>query len=283
MEQFHFSIKTIILFIGVMIGFVCINYTFPVFPALMRIAFPFNTLILWASFLVIYIAGIRIQGYSSLKGLQFFIPFILFLIAIKVTIPHSILPYPKTNDEGWNLVWQKAGHWGWKAIIPILFYVIWLGGYKTNPTLKISSTKLWLIVGFALIFIPAALYLQHQSAFQASYPKLKAIDSLKESSSYWKYAIGYEVLYLIDFITIEILFRGLLVQVLLKHRNVFAYILPMSLVYGVIHYAKPLVECVSSFFGGALLGYLTYKTNEIYWGILIHLYIALVIELVMIF
>ena len=55
-------------------------------------------------------------------------------------------------------------------------------------------------------------------------------------------------------------------------------ILPMAAFYCVIHFGKPLPECISSYFGGLLLGILVYKTHTIIGGLIVHLGIAWLME-----
>ena len=56
-------------------------------------------------------------------------------------------------------------------------------------------------------------------------------------------------------------------------------ILPMACFYCTIHFGKPLGECISSYFGGIILGVVVYHTRSIYGGLLVHLGIAWLMEL----
>jgi membrane protease YdiL (CAAX protease family) len=56
-------------------------------------------------------------------------------------------------------------------------------------------------------------------------------------------------------------------------------IIPTAAFYFSIHFGKPIGETISSFFGGVLLGYLSYKTQSIWGGVLVHIGIALLMEL----
>ena len=51
------------------------------------------------------------------------------------------------------------------------------------------------------------------------------------------------------------------------------------LFYCTIHFGKPLGECISSFFGGLLLGIITFHTSAIWGGLIVHLGIAWLMEL----
>ena len=56
-------------------------------------------------------------------------------------------------------------------------------------------------------------------------------------------------------------------------------ILPMAIFYCTIHFGKPLGECISSYFGGMILGVVSYHTRTIIGGFLVHVGIAWLMEL----
>jgi hypothetical protein len=89
---------------------------------------------------------------------------------------------------------------------------------------------------------------------------------------------GFELSYAIDFIFIELFFRGFLILGLIKYLGKDA-ILPMIVLYTVIHFGKPLPETISSFFGGYVLGVIAYSQKHIRIGIIFHLVLALGMEL----
>jgi hypothetical protein len=53
----------------------------------------------------------------------------------------------------------------------------------------------------------------------------------------------------------------------------------MALFYCTIHFGKPLGECISSYFGGLILGAITLQTRAIWGGLIVHLGIAWLMEL----
>jgi hypothetical protein len=56
-------------------------------------------------------------------------------------------------------------------------------------------------------------------------------------------------------------------------------ILPMACFYCTIHFGKPLGECISSYFGGIILGIVVYNTRSVIGGLMVHLGIAWLMEL----
>jgi membrane protease YdiL (CAAX protease family) len=94
----------------------------------------------------------------------------------------------------------------------------------------------------------------------------------------WWHILLYELSYGSDFFTIELFFRGFLILGFLKYAGKDA-ILPMACFYCAIHFGKPMAECISSYFGGIILGIVVYNTRSIAGGLLVHLGIAWLMEL----
>jgi hypothetical protein len=88
----------------------------------------------------------------------------------------------------------------------------------------------------------------------------------------------FEAFYLIDFISVELFFRGFLVIGLSKYLGK-AGLLPMITLYAMLHFGKPIGEAISSVFGGYILGVLAYETRNIYGGIVLHAGIAILMEI----
>ena len=95
--------------------------------------------------------------------------------------------------------------------------------------------------------------------FLHTYPKYKMIEAL--GGTHWYDKLLFELSYGIDFFTIELFFRGFLVLAFAHFVGKDA-ILPMAAFYCVIHFGKPLPECISSYFGGLILGVLVFQTKQ---------------------
>lgn len=130
-----------------------------------------------------------------------------------------------------------------------------------------------------LFMIPLIAAASTQADFQAVYPKMQSVAGIdKYGTLNWWQKLLFELSYGTDFITIELFFRGFLVLGFIKWAGKDA-ILPMACFYCTIHFGKPLGECISSYFGGMLLGIVVYNTRSIYGGLLVHLGIAWLMEL----
>ena len=94
----------------------------------------------------------------------------------------------------------------------------------------------------------------------------------------WMTLILYEGVYGLDFISVELVFRGF--PVLGFSRTLGGHaVLPMVVTYGFLHFGKPLTETVSSLFGGYVLGIIAHKNRNIWGGVFIHLGVAWAMEL----
>jgi membrane protease YdiL (CAAX protease family) len=94
----------------------------------------------------------------------------------------------------------------------------------------------------------------------------------------WLYHLLYELSYGSDFVSVELFFRGFLILAFIKVAGKDA-ILPMACFYCTIHFGKPLGECISSYFGGMILGIVVYNTRSIIGGLIVHLGIAWLMEI----
>ena len=85
------------------------------------------------------------------------------------------------------------------------------------------------------------------------------------------------MVYGFDFFAVEFFFRGFLILAFAPYVGRYC-ILPVAVFYESIHFQKPLGECISSLFGGVLLGIITYETKSIWGGVVVHIGIAWMME-----
>lgn len=95
----------------------------------------------------------------------------------------------------------------------------------------------------------------------------------------WITVAGYESAYGLNFLSIEFFFRGFLVIGMIRLLGRGA-VLPMACVYSFIHFGKPMGEAISSIFGGYLLGVVAYETRGIWGGVIVHVGLAWLMELI---
>ncbi len=131
---------------------------------------------------------------------------------------------------------------------------------------------LYLLMGM----LPLLLWASTQPEFLAQYPNLK-FDYFSKEEYLGKF-LEYEPFYLLDFIGVEWVFRGFLILAFIQFFEEKTIVLAAT-VYCVFHFGKPMMECISSFFGGYILGYLSYRTQSIWGGIFVHMGIAFLMDI----
>ena len=87
----------------------------------------------------------------------------------------------------------------------------------------------------------------------------------------------FEFFYGLDFGSVELIFRGALVIGLSSLMGRSA-ILPMVVTYAFLHFGKPMAETIGSIFGGYILGVIAYYSRNILGGCVIHIGVALLME-----
>lgn len=129
-----------------------------------------------------------------------------------------------------------------------------------------------------IMLIPLFVAVSQTAQFQAFYPKL---DMTFYSGALgwddWQTGALFEACYANDFLRVESMYRGALVIGVARWLGPRA-ILPMALTYMSVHLGKPDLEMCSSVIGGYLLGILALRTRHLWGGIIIHLGIAMLFE-----
>jgi hypothetical protein len=185
-----------------------------------------------------------------------------------------------TPNAAENAYWNQVFYWPFKLIVFILALFILHQKFDKEQsfygfTRNNFQAKPYLIM--LLIMVPLIIAASTQADFLAMYPKMGHVTFLKGQGKGW-YKWLYELSYGSDFLSIELFFRGFLVLAFAKFAGKDA-LLPMACYYCTIHFGKPLGECISSFFGGLILGLVTYHTRTIFGGLMVHLGIAWLMEL----
>jgi hypothetical protein len=188
---------------------------------------------------------------------------------------------PVSSDKLQNVYWNQVLYWPIKMVMMIFsLFLIWRLFDRDTEFygIKVRGLK-WKPYGMMLLFmVPLIVIASTQPDFLKMYPKLKNMDFMSAHGHAGWYRILYELAYGTDFISIELFFRGFLVLAFAKWVGKDA-ILPMACFYCTIHFGKPLGECISSFFGGIILGIVSYHTRSVLGGLMVHLGIAWMMEL----
>ena len=142
-----------------------------------------------------------------------------------------------------------------------------------------SSKYIRIYVGIFCLLVPIFYIVSTTPQFLTFYPKANVTDWTGSfGMPNWSLYSVFELSYANDFLNVESMFRGALVIGMSRWLGPRA-VLPMAAAYMCIHLGKPDLELCSSVLGGYILGILAYKTKHLWGGIIIHLCIAMLFEL----
>ncbi len=122
---------------------------------------------------------------------------------------------------------------------------------------------------YGLLFLPVGLLIlvfAHSPDFAMQYPFYK-------NQQGWTDLLIWEAAYGVQFFALEFFFRGFLLRGLAAEMGSMA-VLVMVIPYCMIHYGKPLPECLGSIIAGLTLGVLAMDTRSIWGGVTIHVAVA---------
>jgi Type II CAAX prenyl endopeptidase Rce1-like len=246
----------------------------------------------------------RFFGFYLVYSVAFILPFLLLVItchreamhqpmfwvllllapaifALKVSFSGLTQWITGMGNSQWNRYWAIIVNLPSRLVLVIIPLALFWWLQKTQGAFWGFTTRnfYWQpYVLMLLIMLPLIAFASTQADFLHTYPKLKQVAFMEGVTSRpGLYKALFELSYGIDFITIELFFRGFLVFAFVRYVGADA-VLPMAVFYCSIHFGKPLFECISSFFGGLLLGIIAYRTQSIMGGIIVHLGIAWMME-----
>lgn len=185
-----------------------------------------------------------------------------------------------TVDLFKNEYWNAVVYWPLKVVvITLLLFLVHLRYDNDQPfygvTTKGFSARPYLIM--LLLMVPLIAVASTQRDFLQLYPRWQNVSYLLQAGI-GLYKLLYEASYGSDFFSIELFFRGFMVLAFARFAGKDA-ILPMAIFYCTIHFGKPMGECISSYFGGIILGIVSYHSRTILGGFLVHVGIAWLMEL----
>lgn len=128
---------------------------------------------------------------------------------------------------------------------------------------------------FLIVLLPVAM-VSFTKAFQQIYPFYKlAARSLFDF-------LCWEALYALQFLALEVFFRGFMLHPLKRALGAYA-IFAMSVPYCMIHYNKHIAEVLGAVAAGVVLGTLSLRTGSIWCGVLIHVSVAVTMDVLALF
>jgi uncharacterized protein len=127
----------------------------------------------------------------------------------------------------------------------------------------------WVYGIFLLVMLPIVAYVSEDPHFQQTYP----FYDLGPGEGVSTNLVRWEILYALQFLTLEFFFRGFMVHGT-RHRLGGLSVFVMMVPYCMIHFGKPMPETIGAIIAGIVLGALSLKTRSIWLGVAIHVTIA---------
>jgi membrane protease YdiL (CAAX protease family) len=155
------------------------------------------------------------------------------------------------------------------VLVPLAIIVF---GFRDRPQrygLRLGDWRwgLGLAVAGAVVMTPIVLLLAGAPDFRDYYaPSMDPLPSLLATNT-------------LDLVSTEFLYRGFLMLALARVLGPVALVVALF-PFTFTHLTKPELELLSTFAGGAVYGWLTWRTGSILWGALAHIYIVTLIIVV---
>jgi len=157
------------------------------------------------------------------------------------------------------------------AFIVKVFFKHRLVDYGLN--IKIKRQALLIYLAMFLIVLPFVIYASTRADFRAVYPFFRGAFNAPLAD-----IIIWEVAYLSTFIALEFFFRGFLVLGLEKRFGRLAIWVAM-VPYVMLHFHKPPLEAVGAIFAGIILGEVSQRTRSILGGVIVHVGVAVTMDM----
>ncbi len=201
-----------------------------------------------------------------------------FLFALKITVPFHLvfevtgieLLSKKGNAASW------LGGFLWISLLIIVIHRLLEGRWALYWVQKPSRLLPYLLL--LLLMAPLVMAAAASDSFSEMYPRAQELSRNQLTVIRWSKVAFFEICYLVDFLSIELFFRGMMVAVLSRFLGVQA-ILPVAFFYFSIHLGKPLPEAAGSFLGALVLGSIALQTKSVWGGWIVHAGIAMLMEL----
>lgn len=159
-------------------------------------------------------------------------------------------------------------------LIPALFVVAVLREKLSSYGLTLKGTlkHMWVYLLMFSVILPLVYLVSASPAFQQQYPFYGA--AARNPLGFWVWELAYAV----QFLSLEFFFRGFLLHGTKERFGAYS-VMVMVVPYCMIHYGKPMPETFGAIIAGTVLGLLSLRTGSIILGFMIHVSVALTMDL----
>jgi membrane protease YdiL (CAAX protease family) len=179
--------------------------------------------------------------------------------------------YISPSSPDWEL--GHLAHWVGACtlgylIIPLTYLKLTgrvLSDYYWSPR-GLSEHK-WVYVTLLLPASALVYWVSFWPDFQRIYP------FYSEAGRSWRDLIVWELLYGLQFFSLEFFFRAFMLEALRKSLS-YGAVAVMIIPYCMVHFQKTAAESLGSIVAGLLLGYLAMRSRSLWGGVLVHWLIA---------
>ncbi len=123
-----------------------------------------------------------------------------------------------------------------------------------------------------LVMLPILVWVSGFDSFLDYYPIYAR--ATEGGAQFWLYQLGYGL----QFVGVEAFFRGFMTFGLLPRFGALSVVI-MTVPYTMIHFSKPIPEALAAIVAGLILGTLAVKSKSFVPGILLHVAVALTMDL----
>jgi len=175
-------------------------------------------------------------------------------------------------------LWSLCYWAGWRVLgflfIPLVAVALHPGLRLADLGLSLrgQGAHLWVYALLAVPVLGAVGVVSCTEEFTSYYPFYR-----RAHESLFDFAV-WEVFYVAQFFALEVFFRGFMLQALgrvMGSGAIFVMVLP----YVMIHFGKPMIECFAAIIAGVVLGTLALRTRSVWLGFLLHVTVALGMDL----
>jgi len=180
--------------------------------------------------------------------------------------PNRRMPYWDLKSFGYWSVCRFLGY----AAIPAITVALLPGERLRDYGLSFKGffSHAWIYVVLFSLVAPMIVLVSFTDDFRTYYPFYE--EAGRSGFDFWV----WEGLYALQFLSLEFFFRGYLLHALKKTMGAYA-IFVMVVPYCMIHFGKPFLEALAAIAAGVVLGTLALKTRSIWCGVLIHVSVAI--------
>ena len=178
----------------------------------------------------------------------------------RTLIPDQLIHYDRNPEEQRMMAFSRLFLY---FVVPLAIVIL---GFRDRPARYALQFGDWrwglgLAVAGCVVMTPVVLVLARQPDFRLYYaPSAEPLPGLLTTN-------------ILDLFSTEFMFRGFLMLALARLFGPIALIVALF-PFTFVHLTKPESELLSTFAGGAVYGWLTWRTRSIVWGAAAHTYIV---------